>query len=118
MNTPTKVFIVINLLMSLGFAYILMMWYAIGENYKRRWDQDTKALGRMAFVVIKTFLKRLENLGLIALKKDIYDQMIQYQLVKNDITPDVMKMAGIERPPIVSIPEYLDKFGRSSENSA
>jgi predicted nucleic acid-binding Zn-ribbon protein len=44
MNTTTKVFIVINLLMALGFAYLLMMWYAIGENYKRRWDKDTEAL--------------------------------------------------------------------------
>jgi len=74
-------------------------------------NQDTKALGRMSFVVIKTFLKRLENLGMIELKKDLYNQMIQYQLVKNDITPDAVKMAGIERPPMVSIPEYQDKFG-------
>ena len=81
-------------------------------------NQDTKALGRMSFVVLKTFLKRLENLGLIELKKDIYDQMIQYQLVKNDITPDVMKMAGIERPPIVSIPEYQEKFGPSRKTTA
>jgi len=81
-------------------------------------NQDTEALGRMSFVVLKTFLKRLENLGLIELKKDIYDQMIQYQLVKNDITPDVMKMAGIERPPIVSIPEYQEKFGPSRKTTA
>ena len=74
-------------------------------------NQDTKALGRMSFVVLKTFLKRLENLGLIELKKDIYDEIIQYQLVKGDITPDVLKMVGIERPPMVSIPEYQAKFG-------
>ena len=74
-------------------------------------NQDTRALGRMSFVVIKTFLKRLENLGLIELKKDIYDEIIQYRLVKDDITPEVLKMVGIERPPIISIPEYRDKFG-------
>jgi glucosyl-3-phosphoglycerate synthase len=79
-------------------------------------NQDTKALGRMSFVVIKTFLKRLENLGLIELKKDIYDEMIQYQLVKNDITPDVLKMVGIERPPMISIPEYHAKFGPSAQS--
>jgi glucosyl-3-phosphoglycerate synthase len=77
-------------------------------------NQDTKALGRMSFVVIKTFLKRLEKLGLIELKRDIYDEIIQYQLVKNDITPDVLKMVGIERPPMVSIPEYQAKFGRKA----
>jgi glucosyl-3-phosphoglycerate synthase len=78
-------------------------------------NQDTRALGRMSFVVIKTFLKRLENLGLVELKKDIYDEMIQYQLVKNDISPEVLKMVGIERPPMISIPEYLEKFGPSAK---
>jgi glucosyl-3-phosphoglycerate synthase len=78
-------------------------------------NQDTRALGRMSFVVIKTFLKRLENLGLIELKKDIYDEMIQYQLVKNDISPEVLKMVGIERPPMISIPEYGEKFGPSAK---
>jgi glucosyl-3-phosphoglycerate synthase len=81
-------------------------------------NQDTKALGRMSFVVIKTFLKRLENLGLIEMKKDIYDQMIQYQLIKNDITPDVVKMVGIERPPMASIPEYREKFGPTAPNTS
>lgn len=74
-------------------------------------NQDTKALGRMSFVVLKTFFKRLEHLGLIELKRDIYDEIIQYQLIKNDITPDVLKMVGIERPPMVNIPEYQEKFG-------
>ncbi len=78
-------------------------------------NQDTRALGRMSFVVIKTFLKRLENLGLIELKKDIYDEIIQYRLVKNDITPDVLKMVGIERPPMISIPEYQEKFGPAAK---
>ena len=73
-------------------------------------NQDTKALGRMAFVVVKTFLNRLEKLGMIEMKQDLYDRMIQYQLVKNDITPDVLKMTGIERPPMASIPEYRAKF--------
>lgn len=80
-------------------------------------NQDTKALGRMSFVVIKTFLKRLENLGIIELKKDVYNEIIQYQLVKNDITPDIMKMAGIERPPMISIPEYREKFGLRTEKA-
>jgi len=81
-------------------------------------NQDTKALGRMSFVVIKTFLKRLENLGLIELKKEIYDEIIQYQLIKNDITPNAVKMVGIERPPIIGIPEYREKFGHTANPSS
>lgn len=42
MNTATKVFIVLNLLLALGFAYMQMLTYATRENWKRRWDQDTR----------------------------------------------------------------------------
>lgn len=44
MNTATKVFIVLNLLLALGFAYMQMLTYATRENWKRRWDQDTAQL--------------------------------------------------------------------------
>ncbi len=44
MSTPLKVFIVLTLLMTLGCMYVTMTWYATNENWKRRWDQDTKAL--------------------------------------------------------------------------
>ena len=73
--------------------------------------QDTKALGRMSFVVMKTFFNRLEKLGIVEFRKEIYDQIIQYQLVKNKLQPDVLIMAGVERPPICDLEEYRAKFG-------
>ena len=81
-------------------------------------NQDTKALGRMSFVVLKTFLKRIEKLGIVEFKKDIFDQIIQYQLVKNELQPDARRMAGVERPPICELPEYRAKFGRADLKSA
>lgn len=44
MNTTTKVFIILNLLLALGFAYMQMLTYATRENWKRRWNLDTKNL--------------------------------------------------------------------------
>jgi peptidoglycan hydrolase CwlO-like protein len=44
MSTTIKVFIVLTLLMTLGCMYISMVLYATNENWKRRWDQDTKFL--------------------------------------------------------------------------
>jgi glucosyl-3-phosphoglycerate synthase len=73
-------------------------------------NQDTKALGKMAFVILKTFLQRIEKLELIDLKKDIFSEMIQYNLVKNKIKPDKLKIEGFERPPMETIPEYREKF--------
>ena len=74
-------------------------------------NQDTKALGRMAFVILKTFINRKIDLGLIELKEDMYDEMIQYNLVNNRYEPDIIRMQGHERPPIIEIPAYRRKFG-------
>jgi glucosyl-3-phosphoglycerate synthase len=73
-------------------------------------NQDTKALGRMAFTIIKTFLNRQKRSGLIELKEDLFDEMIQYNLVDNDYQPEALQIKGLERPPMITIPEYCKKF--------
>ncbi|MGD8990373.1 MAG: glucosyl-3-phosphoglycerate synthase [Desulfobacterales bacterium] len=73
-------------------------------------NQDTKALGRMAFVILKTFINRKVRLGLIDLRDELYDEMIQYNLVHDQYEPDIFKIEGHERPPIIEIPEYRQKF--------
>ncbi len=44
MNLAVKIFIVLNLVMCVVFAAVQMNTYATSENYKKRWDQDTKKL--------------------------------------------------------------------------
>ncbi|MCP3954724.1 MAG: glucosyl-3-phosphoglycerate synthase [Desulfobacterales bacterium] len=73
-------------------------------------NQDTRSLGKMAFVIMETFLKRLENLGRIELKKELLLQMIQYNLAGNDYEADILDWKALERPPIIDIPEYRDKY--------
>ena len=73
-------------------------------------NQDTKALGKMSFAILKTFINRQKKLGLIDLKNNLFDEIIQYNLVNNQYRPDKMKIAGLERPPMIEIPEYCEKF--------
>jgi glucosyl-3-phosphoglycerate synthase len=73
-------------------------------------NQDTKALGRMSFAIIKTFINRQKRSGLIDLKNDLYDEIIQYNLVESRYQPHAMKIVGFERPPMIEIPEYCEKF--------
>jgi glucosyl-3-phosphoglycerate synthase len=73
-------------------------------------NQDTKALGRMSFVILKTFINRKIRLGLIDIKEALFDEMIQYNLVNDKYQADVLKIEGHERPPIIEIPEYREKF--------
>ena len=73
-------------------------------------NQDTKALGRMAFVILKTFINRKVRLGLIDLKEELFDEMIQYNLVNEEYQAEISKIEDHERPPIIEIPEYREKF--------
>jgi len=73
-------------------------------------NQDTKALGRMAFAILKTFINRKVKLGLIDLKYDLFDEMIQYNLIKSEYNPEVFNLEANERPPIIECPEYREKF--------
>ena len=73
-------------------------------------NQDTRALGKMAFVILMTFINRKIKLGLIDIKEDLSNEMIQYNLVKDEYKPDVFQTEGHERPPILEIPAYREKF--------
>jgi len=42
MSNAVKIFILVNLVFSLGLAFFTMNNYANRENWKRRWDQDTR----------------------------------------------------------------------------
>ena len=73
-------------------------------------NQDTKALGKMAFVILNTFANRLEKLGIVKLNKKVYYEMIQYNLSKDEYQADIFKIQGVERPPMIEIPAYKKKF--------
>jgi glucosyl-3-phosphoglycerate synthase len=75
-------------------------------------NQETKALGKMAFAILKTFIKRIADLGLIDIKGSIYDDMIQYIITKEELTADALTIKGFERPPMIEIEEYRKKFNR------
>lgn len=67
----------------------------------------------MAFAILQTFIRRKRKMGLVDITEDLFDEMIQYNLVKNQYMPDIYKIEGHERPPIIEIPEYREKFKKS-----
>lgn len=75
-------------------------------------NQDTKALGRMAFVILTTFFNRIEKMKKITLNTGLFQEMIQYKLRNGEYMTDNYVIKGHERPPIISIPEYRKKFNR------
>jgi glucosyl-3-phosphoglycerate synthase len=73
-------------------------------------NQDTKALGKMSFVILKTFIDRKVRLGLIELHREMFDEMIQFNLVREEYKSDITRFKGLERPPIIEIEAYRKKF--------
>lgn len=73
-------------------------------------NQDTKALGKMAFVIMKTFLKRIQDYRLVEIKQNVYNELIQYQKMPGNYQKDTFHIEGHERPPMIDIPEYRQKF--------
>jgi len=57
MNTTLKVFVILTLLMAILFAGVQMTLYANRENWKRRWNEETKELGQE----LKSTSQRLLN---------------------------------------------------------
>ncbi len=73
-------------------------------------NQDLKALGKMGFVILKTFFQRLEKLGIIENKQEIFNEMIQYNFLKDEYKADIYPFEELERPPMIEIREYREKF--------
>ncbi|MFH0908349.1 MAG: glucosyl-3-phosphoglycerate synthase [bacterium] len=82
----------------------------LGQRIHR--NQDTQALGRMAFGILQTFNARLEQFGLARgvdafsnILRQFTDRESGYQLSEHAIRAE-------ERPPMITIPAYQEKFGR------
>lgn len=76
-------------------------------------NQETKALGKMAFAIMKTFLKRIENYGMIEIRKTVFNELIQYRRTPRQYQENTFVMEGLERPPMITIAEYVQKFYRT-----
>ncbi len=72
-------------------------------------NQSTLALGRMAFGIMQTFFERLSAEGRIALTEPLHEAMIQYELEGESYARQEYAMAQRERPPIVTIGDYLSR---------
>lgn len=76
-------------------------------------NQDTLALGRMAFGIMQTFLRRMEKQGLLSINTELFTNMIQYLMQGETYERQKIDMIPKDRPPIISLKDYQEKFGRS-----
>jgi len=78
-------------------------------------NQSTEALGRMAYGILNTFFERLEKYGKSQLLRDIGDRHISLERLENQHRVIKTEISTVERPPIITLPEYRTRFKRENE---
>lgn len=77
-------------------------------------NQSTRSLGKMAFGILQTFLYRAHNLGIIDELPDMNTALRQFQVRNSEYQQIEYNIVEYERPPMISIPAYREKFQRTA----
>jgi glucosyl-3-phosphoglycerate synthase len=72
-------------------------------------NQELEGLSRMSFVIIQAIMKRLEERGRARLFAEIGSTMKLPRSGADRLGLEIIELADRERPPIIRIPEYLEK---------
>ncbi len=79
-------------------------------------NKPTRALGKMAFGILQTFIKRAKNLGIINDIEDFKTVLRQTQAKDEIYEQNELEIIEEERPPMIEIEEYRKKFNRELDN--
>ena len=77
-------------------------------------NQPTDALGRMSFGILQSFLNRLRAHGKIENLAEVSNMHRSYLVNGTDYEAVTREIIEEERPPMVEIPEYLERFPPAS----
>ena len=73
-------------------------------------NQGTRDLGKMAFGILQTFLRRAESLEIIKELPELGAVLRQFQIEDDEYELVDIKIVEEERPPMFEIPAYRKKF--------
>lgn len=75
-------------------------------------NQETLSLGRMAFGILRTFLARSQAKGMKIDMEQVSTIMRQFQAHDDKYEQIQYEIVEEERPPMITLPEYREKFGK------
>lgn len=73
-------------------------------------NQETRSLGKMSFGILQTFLNRMITFNMIEDLPKISTMLRQFQVREKQFEMIEQNIVEYERPPMISIPEYMEKF--------
>jgi glucosyl-3-phosphoglycerate synthase len=75
-------------------------------------NQTTAALGKMAYGILGTFLSRAKKYGDAKILRELGEYHIALEAENLEHTVKKTEIPTVERPPMIEIPEYREKFKR------
>lgn len=78
-------------------------------------NQDTRSLGKMAFGILQTFFSRLQALDIIEDRLELSHVLRQFQAHDEEFESIELQIQEEERPPMITIDEYLEKRNKNKE---
>jgi len=74
-------------------------------------NQSTNALGKMSFGILQTFINRLKSYGMVDKLPELATIYRQFQAEGNRYEQLTREIVEYERPPMITIPAYREKYG-------
>ena len=74
-------------------------------------NQATTALGKMSFGILQSFLNRLEKFEMLDRLPELSTVYRSFVADGNNYELATKKIVEVERPPMITVPEYRKKFG-------
>ena len=81
-------------------------------------NQELEGLSRMSFVILQAVMKRLEERRRVRLFAELGSTMKLPRSGKNRLSLEVIELADQERPPMIRIPEYLERRREAGKATA
>ena len=81
-------------------------------------NQELEGLSRMSFVILQAVMKRLEERRKVRLFAELGSTMKLPRSGRGRLSLEVQELADLERPPMVRIPEYLERRQAAAQGIA
>ncbi len=75
-------------------------------------NQTVQALGKMSYGIMRTFCDRASRYGDAELERAFGEEYVALRVADGVHSAERVGISTIERPPMIEIPEYREKFGR------
>jgi septal ring factor EnvC (AmiA/AmiB activator) len=102
MSLALRIFIVLVFVLTLAFMFVQMTLFATRENWKRRWDVDTKALAgelkqATQMITTKSADAVRSETQVAMLQKEVLDAQAVNKLKENEITEKSTTIGNLQR---------------------